>query len=237
MMVVCSWDPNDKTATPEGQGPNKVIARGEPLTYRIDFENKKEATAEAVYILVLDTLDPKLDWSTLAEGSSSHADKCKMSFDPYTGVLSYFCDGVMLPPNVNSPEGEGYFTYSISPRTDLPSGTTISNRAHIRFDYNDFLAAPESGPLLRTLLDACACPCHGDPICDGLPDVFDIIQAIEIVFSGENNVIDESCPHAGRVDVNCDCVPDVFDVIYLIDYVFSGGPAPCDPCQTGNGCQ
>jgi hypothetical protein len=82
----------------------------------------------------------------------------------------------------------------------------------------------------------CDCSCHGDPICDQAPDVFDVVNAIDVIFSGATNVIDPNCPHVGRVDYNCDCVPDVFDVIYAIDYIFSGGPAPCDPCTPGGEC-
>jgi hypothetical protein len=65
-------------------------------------------------------------------------------------------------------------------------------------------------------------PDRGDLVRDGVIDVFDVIAAIEIVFSGAPMPVPP-----GLVDVNCDGVADVFDVIYLIDYTFSGGPAPC----------
>jgi hypothetical protein len=179
-------------------------------------------------VLVFDTLDPELDWSTLAEGPSSHPNKCRLSFDPYTGVLTYFCDSIMLPPNVTSPEGEGNFTYSITPQSDLPNGTEITNRAHIRFDYNAFLAAPDSGPVIRTVFD-CSCPHQGDINGDGVIDVFDVIDIIDIAFSGETDPQDPTCPKT-RGDVDNNGVTDVFDVIYLIATAFSGGPNPVDPC-------
>jgi hypothetical protein len=65
-------------------------------------------------------------------------------------------------------------------------------------------------------------PLRGELTRDGVIDVFDVIAAINIVFSGA-----PAPDPAYLVDVNCDGVPDVFDVIYLINYTFSGGPAPC----------
>ena len=100
-------------------------------------------------------------------------------------------------------------------------------------DSTDF-SSPGSFRLHNPVV--CDCACHGDPICDHLPDVFDVVNTIDVIFSGATNIIDPNCPHVGRVDYNCDCSPDVFDVIYAIDYVFSGGPAPCDPCTPGQEC-
>jgi hypothetical protein len=42
-----------------------------------------------------------------------------------------------LPPNVNSPEGEGFISYSVYLKPGLAHGTTIGNSASIVFDYND----------------------------------------------------------------------------------------------------
>jgi hypothetical protein len=47
--------------------------------------------------------------------------------DPFDGFL---------PPNTISPQGEGYVTFSIHPRQDIPQGTPIRNRAAIIFDEN-----------------------------------------------------------------------------------------------------
>lgn len=47
-----------------------------------------------------------------------------------------------LPPNVNAPEGEGSLTFSIFPKDSLATGTTISNKAYIYFDYNPVIPTP-----------------------------------------------------------------------------------------------
>ena len=46
-----------------------------------------------------------------------------------------------LPPNTSPPQGEGYFSYTVSPQP-LPSGTVLTNRASIRFDDNDPIETP-----------------------------------------------------------------------------------------------
>ncbi|RKX26033.1 MAG: hypothetical protein DRP45_04535 [Candidatus Zixiibacteriota bacterium] len=156
--VVGSIDPNDKSAQPAGKGPDLTIAANQRLSYLVQFENKPEATAEAIYVRVVDTLDPDLDWGTLAMGKESHPDDCDWEFDPYTGVITWMCDSIMLPPNHNPPEGEGYFTYSISPLPDLPEGTLIENMCFIRFDYNEWLQGPKDGPVVRMISYGCCIP-------------------------------------------------------------------------------
>ncbi len=54
-----------------------------------------------------------------------------VGIDPATG--RYHPDG-FLPPNRNSPEGEGFVVFQIRPRADAPSGSVIRNRAIITFD-------------------------------------------------------------------------------------------------------
>ena len=75
----------------------------------------------------------------------------------------------------------------------------------------------------------CSCPSQGDVNPDLVVDVFDVIQAIAIAFSGGVDITDPGCP-TSRCDVNNDGAADVFDVIYLIATAFSGGPNPIDPC-------
>ncbi|MCB9251267.1 MAG: T9SS type A sorting domain-containing protein [Flavobacteriales bacterium] len=57
------------------------------------------------------------------------------AIDPLTGDLPVF-EG-FLPPNVNKPEGEGSFSYTILPKLPLNDGTVFRNRASIVFDSNE----------------------------------------------------------------------------------------------------
>ncbi|MBI5866987.1 MAG: PKD domain-containing protein [candidate division Zixibacteria bacterium] len=231
-IVVSSVDPNDMLVQPPGCGPNGNVTNGsEPLTYNIQFENKSTATAEAIYVWVVDTLDADLDWNTLQLGPSINDNVLSVNFNSSTGELIWFFDGINLPPNVTPPQGEGFVAYTVTPKPGLPDGTVISSRAHIRFDYNEWIAAPGSGPLTQLKFTTCPCNCpmQGDLNSDALIDVFDVIGVIGIAFTGDADPQDSDCPKT-RGDANNDGVSDVFDVIYLIATAFSGGPNPVDPC-------
>jgi PKD repeat protein len=231
--VLCSIDPNDKTATPAGDGNDKTVAADQRLAYLIQFENKAKASAEAIYVRVVDTLDPNLDWSTLSVGEMSHPDVCDWSFDPATGELSWFCNEIMLPPNVTPPQGEGYFTYSISPKPDLPKGTTISNVAWIRFDYNPWLMAPEGGPVVRTITRGC---CEGRvgnanglgtyPNEVTISDIQTLVTAKFIVGSCAALTCLAECDanQSGGVDPTCSDI-SISDIVTLVNHLFIAGPA------------
>jgi len=61
--LVGSIDPNDKIG-PAGSGAAAFIGLRQIMPYTVYFENKAAAAAPAQEVLVLDQLDPSLDWST-----------------------------------------------------------------------------------------------------------------------------------------------------------------------------
>ena len=63
----------------------------------LKFENSAGAADDLTYIYAVDTLDPDLDWSTVAFGAMSHPDDCGYHFNPFTGEIIWFCDSIMLP--------------------------------------------------------------------------------------------------------------------------------------------
>jgi hypothetical protein len=150
-VVVSSWDPNGKIADPIGKGLGKYISAFENLKYTIFFEN--EGTGEAVNISIVDTLDPSFDWSTIAFGPMSHPSPCSSFFDAQNGVLYWNCDSIMLPPNINPPEGEGYVSFEAFLKPFAASGTEIKNRAAIKFDYNPWMTAPMNGDFVTRTVD------------------------------------------------------------------------------------
>jgi PKD repeat protein len=233
--VVASRDPNDKSVQPRGCGSQRAIRGTQQLDYLISFENKPSATADAFYVLVVDTLDPNLDLGSLQLGPSSKDNVLSVSFDPVTREIVWFFNGYNLPPNVTPPEGEGFVTFSVIPMPGLAENTVISNRAHIRFDFENWLAAPEAGPLQLSIsdrdldyngiIDACEFIC-GDANSDAATDISDVVYLIAYIFSGGSA---PSPLPAG--DANCDSAVDISDVVYLIAYIFSGGAAPCAGCK------
>lgn len=86
------------------------------------------------------------------------------------------------------------------------------------------------------VMTACDCLHHGDPTGDGIESQADINFTSAVVFGGEPDTIDVSCPHIGRSDHNCDCIWDIVDLVYITNHVRRGGPAPCKPCDNGLGC-
>ncbi len=128
-----AYDPNDKQGFPLGYGPDHRIRPGQALEYLIRFQNTGTDTAFTVQIR--DTLSPWLDPATLRPGASSH---------PYTwslsgpGVLAFRFDNIMLPDsNVNLIGSQGFVSFKIDQRPDVPLETQILNSADIYFDFNE----------------------------------------------------------------------------------------------------
>jgi hypothetical protein len=156
-----AFDPNDKTANtslfchpaivggtsqcaPYFVGPEHTV---DPIEYVIQFENLAAATAPAETVVVTDVLDDDLDPSTLQIVTTSHpgteSNPNRFSFDVSGNVATFRWTGIDLPPNVESPEGEGYVMFTIEPRPGLASGTEIRNSASIVFDANPAIVTPE----------------------------------------------------------------------------------------------
>jgi hypothetical protein len=76
--------------------------------------------------------------------------------DPDTGVLHWLIESVdevtgelpadplagFLPPNATAPQGEGYVTFAVNTRTNLPDGLFVTNMASIVFDVNEPIVTP-----------------------------------------------------------------------------------------------
>lgn len=110
-QVVGSFDPNDKVG-PAGSGLAGYIGLQHVMPYTIHFENKSTAQAPAQEVLIIDQLDPALDWSTFelkqigfsdtklhvppelqnysattAVGTDPNPVRVEVSFDPFTGEV------------------------------------------------------------------------------------------------------------------------------------------------------
>ncbi|MCP4440537.1 MAG: leucine-rich repeat domain-containing protein [Aureispira sp.] len=67
---VGSYDPNDKAAQPAGYGVAHYIYKNTAIDYKIRFQNT--GTDTAFNIVILDTLSPHVDITSLIMGASSH---------------------------------------------------------------------------------------------------------------------------------------------------------------------
>jgi uncharacterized repeat protein (TIGR01451 family) len=131
-IVIGSYDPNDKTASPAGTGTNHQVAPGTELSYRIRFQNT--GTASAINIVVRDTLDTDLDITTLKMLGASHPYVLNIDQSRF---LAWEFANIHLPDSFsNEPGSHGHIDFSIRPKAGLSSGTVVENSAAIYFDFN-----------------------------------------------------------------------------------------------------
>ena len=126
--VANSYDPNMKSVSHE-----KVTPGFEDwLTYKIDFQNT--GTAEAINIVLRDTLDPGLDVNSFMYLDASHS---VQSFRA-GNVLRFEFDNINLPDSGTDQAGShGFVIYKVKPLTPMLLNQSIRNTAYIYFDFND----------------------------------------------------------------------------------------------------
>jgi hypothetical protein len=160
VWFVGAVDPNDKVGTAGFDSSFHFVLPEKILDYIVFFENVDSATADAESIWIVDTLDADLDWSTLALGAiypdtadSNRPDyNPQVEFDSLAGIITWSLADIDLPPDTLPPNGEGWVSFSMSPKPELPSGTQIQNMAGIKFDVNDWILAPmDSTPFVNTI--------------------------------------------------------------------------------------
>lgn len=136
ITMVKSWDPNEKSG-PSGYGEDNYLRSASTFHYNISFENKKEATAPAYKIEILDTLSSVFDWESVEFGNTSHTGEgYNWTMERKGNVLRWYIEGIELPPNVIPPQGEGFVSFSVKLKDNINSGETIKNNATIVFDEN-----------------------------------------------------------------------------------------------------
>ncbi len=131
-ILVCAYDPNDKSVTPKGIGTEGFIPQNQELEYLIRFQNTGNDTA--ITVMVRDQLDANLDWSTLQPIASSDPVQIWIEQD---GEAVFKFQNIMLPDSGADFLGsQGFVKFKISPDTGLAPLTPIYNTGHIYFDNN-----------------------------------------------------------------------------------------------------
>jgi len=135
--VVGSYDPNDKLLSPAVLAPAQVQVGETPIEYAIRFQNTGTFLAERV--VILDTLSEDLQWESMRFIASSHPNHWYVT----DGVLHVIHNDILLPDSTSDEVGShGFIKFSMLPATDLQDGATISNIAHIVFDFNEPIITP-----------------------------------------------------------------------------------------------
>jgi hypothetical protein len=129
-IVTGSFDPNDKTAQPIGNGAEHYIDKNTRIKYTIQFQNT--GTDTAFNVKIFDNLDSNIDISSLEILGSSHTFNYSLS----NRKLKLYFDNILLPDsNINLSASQGFVCYSVLPKQNI-DGKTIFNTADIYFDYN-----------------------------------------------------------------------------------------------------
>jgi len=142
LPVVGSFDPNEKYMSPSGL----IDASQQWFTFTIFFQNVGNASAEDIYIL--DTLDQNLDATTFTYLSSSHEVITQLLPG---NILRFNYPDIYLADSItDEPGSHGYVKFKIKRNQNLPINTTISNTAHIFFDFNAAVATNTTSATLTT---------------------------------------------------------------------------------------
>ena len=105
----------------------------ETLQYVINFQN--EGNFNAIDVVVMDTISPNLDLSTLTVVASKHG--VATSVNPVNRVVTFSFNDINLVPASQDEEGsKGFVIFNIRETAGLAVGSEIENTAYIYFDFN-----------------------------------------------------------------------------------------------------
>jgi hypothetical protein len=131
---------NDKRVIGDAVFTPAEIAEGASILYVIRFQNVGSDSAR--HVLVRDTLDPRLDGSTLNMVSASH--EYSMLRDGSNNVSWYFED-IQLPGDEQNPGGAiGFIMFTVRPVPFVVPGQVITNSACIQFDQFNTVCTNEA---------------------------------------------------------------------------------------------
>lgn len=132
-ILVCAYDPNQKSVIPSGEGIMGYISNTtNELEYQIDFQNTGNDTA--MTIVLKDYLNYNLNWLSLVPIASSHP--FEISVFP-SGEIHFVFNNIFLPDSTtNEIESHGFIKYRVDLKQNLAPETEITNYALIYFDQN-----------------------------------------------------------------------------------------------------
>lgn len=128
--VVGSFDPNDITCLEGDEVP--IENSDKYLHYIIRFQNT--GTASAINVKVENSLDPKLDWTSMQLESLSHNGRVEIKDG---SEVKFIFDNIYLKDSTtDEANSHGFIAYKIRPLPSLVAGNIINNTADIYFDFN-----------------------------------------------------------------------------------------------------
>ncbi|MBK8846265.1 MAG: T9SS type A sorting domain-containing protein [Bacteroidetes bacterium] len=134
--VVNSYDPNNKLVLKtNASDPSFQLVSSwnadQQIKYCINFQNT--GTAEAINIVVIDSLDSDLDAATYQFVSSSHT--CTVTRNGHEVIYQF--PNIWLPDSTsNEPLSHGNILFKVAALPNLAAGTLLQDNADIYFDFN-----------------------------------------------------------------------------------------------------
>jgi len=144
------------------------------------------------------------------------------SVDPVTGTTPRDPLTGFLPPNVTSPIGEGYVTYTVRSRSSSGIGTPISAQASIVFDTNEPIDTPRHQNPVGPIAD-----CTGDCNSSNSVTVDELLTMVNIALG---NVAAQACV-AG--DLNGDGTVTIDEILTAVNHALNGCPAGASAAPAG----
>lgn len=132
MKIIGSFDPNEMTVFPIGEGIQGYISKGSTLNYTIHFENMGNYHADKVVVTC--NLSEYLDTEKFVIDESSH----DMTYELQGNILTCTFNNINLISKKQDPlKSQGFVRFSISIKKTSAPGSVISNMAAIVFDFNE----------------------------------------------------------------------------------------------------
>jgi hypothetical protein len=129
-IVTNSFDPNEVVVD-----KNEVLNESDnkTLKYTVHFQNTGNDIA--YFVRVVDTLDAKLDMSTLLIANASH----NFNFNIISGnVMEWTFNNINLADSASNEAGsKGWFNFSVDFKEDVVVNDFANSTAHIYFDTNE----------------------------------------------------------------------------------------------------
>ncbi|OAB79630.1 T9SS type A sorting domain-containing protein [Cochleicola gelatinilyticus] len=215
-LIVASYDPNDKQIVQGAEISEDEV--GGYLDYIVRFQNT--GNAEALQVIVTDTLHSNLDWGTVRPLSASH----QYTTQIFNGnAVSFTFNDINLPPEVSDPVGsQGYVAFQVRTKNDLLVGDVIENTANIFFDANPPIITNTTA---TTVIDTTPPTAVCQTVLAVLDENGEVIVTADEVDGGSTDANGISDLEISQTDFNCSHVGENDIILTVTDT--SGNQSTC----------
>ena len=145
MLVEGGISPNMQRASPSLT--TAEVVKGKDIEYLINFQNR--GTDAIKKITIYDTLSSYLQYNTLQITGSNYP--CKMTVK--NNVVKIVFDNIYLVDSAtNKLKSRGFVCFKIKPIASLTTGTVITNKAAIYFDYNAPIVTNNATTIIKAVV-------------------------------------------------------------------------------------